>query len=307
LLAAQARPAWAKSSLAYQNYTRGVELGAKKQWSEALAKFQAAIDLNPGYVASYIEWARTAVRLGRRADALEKLSAALEFARAGEEKSKVEKERENLSDIFYTNETFQQYQNGLNYLRLERSGSAVESLEKALKSEPDNLSILAAYAKALQAEDRQKDALAVLERAFALNDGKRSIRVDLAESCLAQNPERTLLLLKPLGKDPDGERVAWLEAQALSATKRNKEALDLLRSAYERNPSWLYAPFWLGKLYSLETDGGWNARKYLMTFLKRTEAQDEKEKNDAGAASRKLRTARAEAQAILARVNQSLE
>lgn len=306
-LLAIAEPAFAKNSLAYQNYTRGVELAAKKQWAEALQKFQSAIDLNPAYVASYIEWARAAVRLGRRAEGLEKLSASLAFARTKEERTKVEKERENLSEIFYTNETFQQYQNGLNYLRLERSASAVEALERALKTEPDNLLVLGAYADALQAEERQKDALAVLERAFSLNESNRVIRVELAESSLSQNPERTLLLLKPLAEESEAEDVTWLQAQALSALKRNKEAIELLRGAYERQPSWLYAPFWLGKLYSLEANGGWNARKYLMTFLKRSEVLEEKEKIEATAEIRRLRAARAEAEAILARVNRSLE
>jgi tetratricopeptide (TPR) repeat protein len=307
LLVAAPELASAKSSLAYQNYTRGVELAAKKQWTEALQKFQSAIDLNPAYVASYIEWARAAVRLGRRREGLEKLSASLAFARTGEEKSKVEKERANLSEIFYTNETFQQYQDGLNYLRLEGSSSAVEALERALKTEPDNLLVLGAYADALRAEERQKDALAVLERAFALNESNREIRVELAQSSLGQNPERTLLLLKPLADEPEQEETTWLQAQALSALKRNKEAIELLRGAYERQPSWLYAPYWLGKLYALEANGGWNARKYLMTFLKRSEVLEEKEKIEATAEIRKLRAARAEAEAILARVNRSLE
>lgn len=295
------------SSQAYQNYSRGVELAAKKQWAEALTKFESAIELNPSYVASYLEWARSAVRLGRRKDGLEKLAAALAVARPGEERQRVERERENLSEIFYTNETFQQYQNGLNYLRLERSSSAVEALEKALKTEPDNLLVLGAYAQALQAEERQKDALVVLERAFALHEGNRQIRVDLAEASLSQNPERTLQLLKALSAEPEEERTTWLQAQALSALKRNREAIELLRGAYERQPSWLYAPYWLGKLYALEASGNWNARKYLMTFLKRSEVIEEKEKIEVTAEIRKLRAARAEAEAILARVNRSLE
>jgi len=295
-----------KTSLAYQNYTRGVELAGNRKWEEALERFQVAIDLNPAYVASYIEWARASVMLGNRKAGLEKLTAALAFARGKEEREKVMKERESLSDIFYTNETFQQYQDGLNYLKLDRSSSATEALEKALKTEPDNLLVLAAYANALQAEDRPKDALATLERAFALNEGKREIRIELAESSLAQNPERTLQLVKPI-LDPPDEEIAWLNSQALSALKRNKEAIEYLRVAYERSPNWVYAPFWLGKLYALEANGGWNARKFLMTFLKRTEALVAKKKGEPDSEQRKLQSTRAEAEAILARVNRALE
>ncbi len=304
-VAAEASP---KSSLAYQNYSRGVELAARKKWQDALEKFQSAIDLNPAYVASYIEWARASVMLGRRKDGLDKLSAALAFTRTKEEREKVVRERESLSDIFYTNETFQQYQTGLNYLSLDRSSSAVEALERALKTEPDNLLVLAAYARALNAEDRPKEALSVLERAFSFNEGKREIRVDLAEATLGQNPERTMQLLKPLMAEAPNERVWGLQAQALSALKRNKEAIDFLQKNYERQPSWNYLPYWLGKFYSLEPDGGWNARKYLMTFLKRSQRQAQAQKPELSPdLLRKLQNARAEAEAILERVNRSLE
>jgi len=297
----------AKSSLAYQNYSKGVELAARKKWEEALEKFQSAIDLNPAYVASYVEWARASVMLGRRREGLERLTAALAFARSKGERGKIAKERENLSDIFYTNETFQQYQNGLNYLRLERNSSALEALEKALKTEPDNVLVLAAYSEALRAEDRSKEALAALERAFALNDGKLEVRVDLAEFSLAANPERTIQLLKPLIDEAPSERVSILHAQSLSALKKNREAIEFLRLATEKQPSWMFAQFWLGKFYSLESDGSWNARKYLMTFLKRAEAMIEKNKLLTGVEERRLRALRAEAEVILVRVNQSLE
>ena len=66
------------------------------------------------------------------------------------------------------------------------------------------------------------------------------------------------------------EELSFIE-EATEALKKNKEAIDYLRVIYERQPSWVYAAFWLGKLYSLESDEKWNARKYLMTFLKRSE------------------------------------
>ena len=294
-------------NLAYQNYTRGGELAAKKKWPEALEKFQSAIDLNPTYIDAYIEWARAAVMAGRRREGLERLTAAMPVARNAAERERLTKERDSLSDIFYTNDTFQRYQNGLNYLNLERAASAAESLEKALQTEPDNVAVLYAYGRALQADERRKEALAAFERAYALNDGNRELRLDLAEALVTQNPERAVQLLDPV-KEPLDERVAWLETQALASMKKNKDAIDYLRENYEKNPSWPMAPFWLGRLYSSESDGGWNARKYLMTFLKRTEKAAEPENPEPSSPEvRKLRAARAEAESILTRVNRSLE
>ena len=310
LLPATLWAAKSQSILAYQNYSRGVELVARKKWDEALEKFQSAIDLNPAYVASYIEYARAAAMHGQRRNALEKLSSALEFTRGREERERVIKERDNLSDIFYTNDTFQLYQNGLNFLKLDRPGSALEAFEKALKTEPDNVSILSAYARTLRQQDRAKEAQEVLERAILLNDGKREVRTDLAELLVPQKPERALTLMKPLvaGTNLSDERVAWIQAQALSAAKKNRDAIEFLRNAHEKQPGWTYAPLYLGKLYALEADGGWNARKYLMTFLRRTESvASAATAGELDPESQQIKAARAEAEAILARVNQALQ
>lgn len=300
-------PAKPAANLAYQNYTRGGELAAKKKWSEALEKFQAAIDLNPTYIDAYIEWARASVMAGHRREGLERLSAALLQARTNAERERLNRERDSLSDIFYTNDTFQRYQNGLNYLRLDNPGGAAESLEKALQTEPDNVAVLYAYGRALQADERRKEALGAFERAFALNEGNRDVRLDLAEALVAQNPERTIQLLQPV-LEPLEERVAWLQTQALASMKKTKDAITFLHESFEKNPSWPMAPFYLGRLYSIESGGGWNARKYLMTFLKRTEKASEPEIAEPSSPEvRKLRAARAEAEAILTRVNRSLE
>ncbi|MGZ3693455.1 MAG: tetratricopeptide repeat protein [Bdellovibrionota bacterium] len=296
-----------QSGLAYQNYTRGVELAAHKKWKDALEKFQSAIDLNPAYVASYIEYARTAVMAGERTKGLQKLTAALEFARSREDRERIGKERDSLSEIFYTNETFQLYQNGLNYLKLDRGSSALEALEKALKTEPDNVMVLTAYGRTLRDQDRIREAQEVLERALVLNDGKREVKVELAEIFLAAKPEKSLQLIKPMLENLKEERIASIYAQGLSATKRNREAIEFLKSSYEKQPSWVFAPLWLGKLYAQEPDGGWNARKYLMIFLRRTEVETQGATIDSSPEALKIKAARAEAEAILARVNRALE
>jgi tetratricopeptide (TPR) repeat protein len=307
-LANQAEAAKPKISLAFQYYSKGAELAGHKKWEEARKQFQAAIDLNPAFMPSYLEFARAAVMEGKRQLGLEKLSAASAFAKNREDKEKLLREQENLSEIFYTNETFQQYQNGLNYLRLDRPGSAVEALEKALKTESDNVLVLIAYGRALKQEERSKEAVVALERALAINEGKAEVRLELADLYLASAPTKSLELLRPLHGRDGGERAAWVEAQALSALSRNPEAIELMHQAFEKSPSSLYAPLWLGKLYAQETNGAWNARKYLMTFQRRAESQNALlDKDNVSPEAKQLRAARTEAEQILSRVNRSLE
>jgi thioredoxin-like negative regulator of GroEL len=296
-----------KSSLAYQYYSKGVELGARKHWEEATKQFQSAIDLNPSFVTAYIELARTSVMLGRRGHGLQKLDAAFEAARTKEDRERVQRERDSLSEIFYTNDTFQQYQNGLNFLKLDHAGSAVDAFERAMRTEPDNVLILSGYARALREEDRVKEAVAVLDRALKLNGGKHEVRLALADAVLASNPERAHELLRETPAGLADEKGVFLDAQALSSLKRNREAIDLLRSYYDRQPGSLYAPYWLGKLYEKESDGSWNARKFLMTFLRRAEPQSLAWKEENSPEARQLKAARAEADQILARVNKALE
>ena len=296
-----------KSSLAYQYYSKGVELSSHKKWDEALKQFQSAIDLNPAFVTSYIEWARASVMAGRRKEGLEKLDAARIVARNREDRERVQRERDALSEIFYTSQTFQGYQNGLNLLKLERTGNAIDAFEQALKVEPDNILVLAAYAKALRREERIKDTVDVLERALLLNGAKKEVRLELADALLPGNPQRAHEILHVIPAPEFDERSVVLEGQALSLMNRNTEALDLLRAFFEKQPGSLYAPFWLGKFYEKEKNGAWNSRKFLMTFIRRAEAQAQALKEENTPEARLLRGARLEADQILARVNKSLE
>lgn len=307
LLSISAQAAAPQKTLAYQNYSRGVELVSHKKWQEALSKFQSAIDLNPGYVDSYIEYARASVMLQQRKNGLDKLNAAYDLARDAKDKEKIQHEIENLSEIFFTNDTFQQYQNGLNYLRLNQVAGASNALEKALKIEPDNVLIMIAYAKSLMAEDKNKDAQEVLQKTFELNPRKSEVRLSLAEILLGKDTERSLAILKPMIANISDEKVAILQARALSSAKKNKEALQFLGERAEKQTSWVQAQFWLGKLYALEPGSGWNARKHLMTFLRRSESLPAKRGEEPALQDRLVKNYRLEAEAILTQVNQSLE
>lgn len=293
LVSAQASAA--REPQAFTAYTKGVELLEKKRYADAVERFQRAISQRPGYVAAYIDCARAYVLWGKRSEGLAKLEQALRFAKKNDEKERISRERSQLAEIFYTNATFQHYQNGLNFMRLERVGAAVSAFEKALSLEPDNVAILSAYAQAIQQEEGWGAAVKALELAHRLNPERRETRVLLADAVLSTQPERSLQLIRPVLREAPAEESGWiLQLKALTSVKKEKEGLDALREQADRNPRWTEAHYWLGKHYALRPEDGWLARKHLLIFLKRDEAQE------------LPKTMRDEAEALLARVNKSL-
>ena len=309
VLAAKKRPAIksapAKSGLAYQTYTRGVELVGKKKFDDAVRNFKAAIEMNPRFTDAYVENARALVLLGKRKEGLASLSEGLLQVRSRDDRERLANERQNLSEIFYTNEVFQEFQNGLNYLTLERLGSAVDALEQAKKKEPDNVLILSAYARALQEEGKSAEALKVLSEAHQLNETNFAVKLDLVEIMSEENPGKALDLLQPVLNESNEERIALLEVKALNALQKNTEALDFLKDRAEKQQNWILAQYWLGKLYSQENNGAWNARKYLMTFLRRSDPLllNVEKKSEV----KKLKSARLDAENLLLQVNKKLE
>ncbi len=285
-----------KKNSAYQNYTKGAELASHKKYAESVERFEKSIEANPNFLASYIECARSLVMLGKREQAMKKLESAAKAIHRREELDKISKERTLLAELFYTNTTFQFYQNGLNSLRLERSNVAQESLEKALALEPDNVAILLAYARVLQSEDNPKDGIKALEKALEMNPDKKETRVLLAETLLNSFTSRSLDLVKNMAKEKSAEEPeAIVYARALSLSEKNKQAIDFLQDKLDKNSNWVLGLFWLGRFYSQEPQGNWMARKYLMTFLKRVEIRPVP------------KATKAEAEALLLRVNQALQ
>lgn len=277
-------------------YARGLELLQKKDTDGALLKFADAIKQQPSFIPSYIDYARTAVLLKKRKDGLDKLELGLKQATKKDDRQRLMEERANLTEIFFTNQCFQQYQNGVNNLHMERWSAAVSDLEHALQAEPDNVAILAAYGEALGKDNNSTASIKAYEQALLLNPDKKEARLGLAEALDDKQSKRILALVEPLALQSDGpERAALVYAKALVSLGKPKDANEFLRLRAERNSDWVESLFWLGKNYSQNKEGSWMARKYLMMFLKR------EREHPMTAAMRE------EAQTLLARVNDQLQ
>lgn len=107
--------------------------------------------------------------------------------------------------------------------------------------------------------------------------------------------------------DSGDEKISILQARALAASKKNKEAIDFLRDRSEKRASWLVSHLWLGKFYAAEVDGGWNARKHLMTFIKRAEPFTAAKEDSASPEGKDWKIMKLEAENLLERVNKSLD
>ena len=78
--------------------------------------------------------------------------------------------------------------NALNKLRLHQVGEALSTLEAALKSHPDNESLLTIYGQiAVKQPDKQKGGILALEKAIAINPENLQARIPLALSYLDNN------------------------------------------------------------------------------------------------------------------------
>ena len=300
-------PAFARESSGYQLYSKGVELASQSKCKEAAEFFQKAIKLNPSFVSSYIELARCETLQNDRQSGLETLLKGLAKVKRDDDRQKIRKELTNLTEIFYTDTAFQKYQNGLNYLRIGRYGAAEEELNSANEKEPENVLVLLALAKAVELDGNPKGAQEYLEKAVHWNPGKLEALENLAALIWSTNAERVVSLLEPYRKHHPSERTLTYYTLALAKTKRARDGLESLRRAVEENNDWIISAYWLGKSYADETNGNWQARKYLMTFQKRVDGVFQNPKDRPPYELEQFKTLKKQADTLLARVNQALQ
>lgn len=280
-------------------FAAGMRYAAERKYVEANERFERAIHDDPTQIAPYIESARALVLAGKRREGLKRIETALQIARKRSDIDRLKDQRRLLSEIFYTNTTFQRYQDGVNNMKGMKLRAAIEAFEQALATEPDNVEVMIAYARALQSVDDWKESVNVLEQAFALNNDKKEARVLLAKALLNTNQERTIQLLKSLVDDPkETEDVLVTYAQALAKRGEVDKAIDILQRDVDRHTDRLRSLYWLGKFHADRSESRWIARKHLQTFLKRS---------DRAEVESELRGLQQEARRIVERINAELE
>lgn len=159
---------------AQELYATGLKFLREKKYLDGATALEKASIKNPSLIAAHIELAKALTLLQRRKEALYKLNLAKKYAQSKKAKRRIQENIFLLSETFYTNESFQLYQNGLNHMKTNKLKLAIQSLEQALKKEPDNVAMLLLYGKALQKNGAQQRSIKFLEKAFPKIQTKRS-------------------------------------------------------------------------------------------------------------------------------------
>lgn len=254
----------------------GQSLVAKQKYKEAIQVFSEMINNGNEAIPTFLELANAYTLNRDRRSGLRTLSEAVRYVKNASEAALIQKQRRLLSEIFYTNESFQMYQNGKNALHENKMSDAIQSFEKALAKEPDNVAVLIAYAEALQKNDTISDSKNILQRAMELNPQNKDTRFLLAKCEMAKNPKYAVELLRDLAVDKDAsEQVSLLFAEALEKTGGLTKAADHLKNKISDHQDWLLSTFLLAKIYARMDGGQWMARKYFMTFQRRAKSLPE--------------------------------
>ncbi|NUM88582.1 MAG: tetratricopeptide repeat protein, partial [Bdellovibrionales bacterium] len=239
---AVAAPAGAapKKNTAFQAHSKGVEFVARGKCREALPHFEEANRINPGFSPAWLERGRCLMLGGDRARAIAVLSQGIEKSARKEDRARLSREIHSLGEFFFTNETFQKCQDGLNLLRKGMAEEAVDALEEALDKEPDNTLVLTSLGRARILAAMRDKAREPLERALQLNPDRVDAKELLGQLLWDKEPARVLDLLEPLSRKRDaGEDTVLFTALAMAQMKRVRDATALLHGHVEERGDWL--------------------------------------------------------------------
>jgi tetratricopeptide (TPR) repeat protein len=188
-----------------------------------------------------------------------------------------------ISKLFFTNSTFQIYQDGLNLMVGKKFGAAKEKLEKVISAEPDNVEILTRLGQCLFLDNDPKAAVHYFKTASKLSPFSPEIRLWLGRALYLQGkvqdsiPElRSGFLELPASENAP----VWL-AEALQSAGQSVSALRTLDHDTKLHPFHLPSLLASARLRVQvprpEVQALWAARKDLQLAMSRMDqyfAQD---------------------------------
>ncbi|MGK5087876.1 tetratricopeptide repeat protein [Bdellovibrionota bacterium FG-2] len=252
-------------------------LMSKKKWPEAAIVLKSILKKDPEITSVTVDLARALFYQGRREEALAVLGAAIVREKPAQQKMLVRQSRV-LSRTFLKAESFQTFQDGVNFMLLSRFRQAGERLERALAAEPDNVEILTRLGQCSLLDGDADSAAERLRAARRLNPFEPEISLWLGRS-LFQRGELELALkeLQIAHQELAGAQtpVLWF-SEALALSPKPQAELEILEKDLTSNPlhletSLAKAKFHLRNATPNQIPNLQEVRKDLMTTLGRIE------------------------------------
>ncbi len=197
-------------------YGVALELVEQKNWSEAQVVLKRFLEKDPFHFEANLLLPQVMFRLRRRQEAIDFL---LNSEKRFEDKKKLKlvQLRQNLSRLFFDNESFQAYQNMVDLLKEKKVEKACEGFQELLSTEPGLLDIYFRLGQCSVVLGNVSDALKWLEQ---------------AKKIYPEFPETRL----------------WL-GRAYYLARRYNKALDELEKANQGIPQSEFVPLWYSDVY----------------------------------------------------------
>ncbi len=119
------------------------------------------------------------------------------------------------------------------------SEALLNSLIDALRQSPENIPLRVQVATLCLSNDRQEDAIRMLQEGLSAAPESEALKLKLAEAYLrAAKPSAAIVLLEEVVKRPQAPAQAWFElARAFVAEGKTTQASDAYRKAVQRDPA----------------------------------------------------------------------
>jgi predicted Zn-dependent protease len=218
-------------------YEEAQTLMNHQKWPEAAIILQGVLKEAPHYSPAAIDLARSLVYSSRREEALSVLEEAVSHEKGPRRAVLIRRERV-LARLFVTNETFQGFQEGVNFLDARKFGSACERLAQVLEREPDNVEILTRLGQCRLLDGDADSAAERLRLARKLSPHEPQVRLWLGRALQQRGEiEEALTELRSARQElKDSELAAIWLAEALASNGQRTAATDVLDQDVKQNP-----------------------------------------------------------------------
>lgn len=254
-------------------YSDAKKLMDQHKWDEANVALRKLREKDPASLPILYALTRCLVYKGHRDEALYLLIHEA-GKRSGNQKADLMRRVRATSRTFITNKTFQEFQDGLNFLIGKKYRLAQEKFEKVLVEEPDNAEALTRVGQCLLLDGDAKEAVRRLRTAKQLNPFESEIKLWLGRALFQEGSiTEAIVNLKAAHAESSSSEwsTVWL-AEALTSQGQTSSAIRLLEASLKQSPFHVPELMMIAKLRTqgrTDLPSFWQARKDLQLALSR--------------------------------------